>query len=110
MFWNMMYGSSRDCRNDNKRIPEKKRFTTNNNVRLEEGIPFPRDIDEANNRILTAIIMDQEIMDAVKQLLLLKLLVQMVCGVSFTKNIGLLLENRFDMVRAFVYSENMLKE
>lgn len=36
----------------------QKGFTTDNNIRLDEGIPFTSDIDEANNMLVIAIVID----------------------------------------------------
>lgn len=42
------------------------------NIRIEEGIPMSTDLDAMDNMLLTAIISDQEILETVKQIPVLK--------------------------------------
>lgn len=64
----------------------QRRFTTDNNVRIKERVPFSRDIDDA--------VSDHEILEGVKQLLSLKLSGQKTFGVSSTRNFVLLWVNQ----------------
>lgn len=61
-----------------------------NNIKIEAHILILRDIDDMNNRLLTATVLGQEILEAVKQLL--ALIAPRLGGIQsiFYRNVGLL--------------------